>query len=78
MEKDLPTALEKLFYSGKFIASDEDSSLSVDARLKDLSSRAYSHFLRAEQSQKDGDWAKYGEELKNLKEILLHMKNLEK
>jgi uncharacterized membrane protein (UPF0182 family) len=80
MEKDLPTALEKVFYRGNFseerrnAAEGNEEALSI----KELANRAYSHFTRAEESIKNGDWKKYGEELANLREVLNMMKNTAK
>ncbi len=77
MEKDLNTALEKLFYKGGF----SKEEFETDKKGKDfrkLAERAYSHFLNAEKSIKAGNWSEYGENLKRLREILIHMKQQEK
>ncbi len=75
MDENLPAALEKIFSGGKFM----DSSRKDDAagtRMKDLASRAYNHYLRAEQNLKEGNWGKYGEELNTLKDILFRMQKI--
>ena len=77
MESDLNTALEKIFYSGSF----ERETVSVIGtplveRLSDLAGKAHTHFIRAEQSLRAGDWAQYGIELRELKQILELMKSL--
>jgi uncharacterized membrane protein (UPF0182 family) len=80
MEKDLPTALEKVFYSGNFSEERRNAAEGNERALtiKELANRAYSHFTRAEESIKNGDWKKYGEELANLREVLNMMKNTAK
>lgn len=80
MEKDLPSALEKLFYQGSFTEERRDAAErnEKELSLKDLANRAHTHFTRAEESIKNGDWKKYGEELSNLREILNIMKNASK
>jgi hypothetical protein len=40
------------------------------ASVEDLVSRAQSHYERAMQAQREGDWAQYGEEIKRLGEVL--------
>ncbi|MCX7678370.1 MAG: UPF0182 family protein [Spirochaetes bacterium] len=69
MEENLDHALETLF-SGKRFGKGHIEGLERNESIVQLAKRAYYHFLQAEKSQKDGNWAKYGEELKNLKEIL--------
>jgi len=77
MEKDLNSAIEKLFYSGSLTyMNEEDSRGTYAERIKDLAGKAYTHYTRAEQSMRDGDWKQYGEELKNLKDVLTMMKNI--
>ena len=75
MEKDLPSALEKLFYGGSFI-SDTLSDSTIEVQLKDLARQAFNSYNHAETSSREGNWSKYGEELKRLKEILTRMKNI--
>ncbi|MEM7114036.1 MAG: UPF0182 family protein [Chloroflexota bacterium] len=50
---------------GSITGSDE-----LDILVENLISSANDHFLAAEQAQRDGDWAKYGEELQALQEDL--------
>ena len=75
MDKDLPSALERLFYRGGFVA-DYETKDSVEVQLKDLAGKAYTHYLRATGHLKAGQWKEYGDELNNLKSILEHMKSL--
>ncbi len=80
MEKDLPTALEKVFYKGTFT---EDRRAAADRNetalsMKELAAKAHTHFSRAEQSMRSGDWKKYGEELETLRQIINMMKETAK
>jgi len=75
MEKDLNTAIEKIFYEGAFIAQDDRDS-SLKDRVKDMAGKAYTHYMRAEKNMKAGNWSEYGTELKKLKEILIHIKKM--
>ena len=75
MEKDLPAALERLFSGTTFI----DTGLaegSPETRLRDLAVRAMNHYNQAEASMREGNWAKYGEHINILKEILERMNSL--
>lgn len=75
MEKDLPAALERLFSGATFI----DTGLaggSLETRLRDLAVRAMNHYNQAETSMREGNWAKYGEHINMLKEILERMNSL--
>jgi len=74
MEENLEQALENIFSgkrswkSGGGMPGEKGESIESYAR------KAYYHFIQAEKFQREGNWAKYGEELKNLKEILSLMK----
>ncbi|MBP7738579.1 MAG: UPF0182 family protein [Spirochaetes bacterium] len=75
MEKDLPSALERLFSGTTFI----DTGLtegSLETRLRDLAVRAMNHYNQAEASMREGNWARYGEHINMLKEILERMNSL--
>nr|MDA3824109.1 UPF0182 family protein [Bacteroidales bacterium] len=76
MEKNLSTALERLFYKGgtSFI-QDNDITAKPGENVKILAARALSHYTRAQNMLKKGDWAGYGKELKTLENILNAMKN---
>jgi len=74
MENDLPSALEKLFFGSDFSSSsDRDSTKGMN--LKAMAERAYFHYSRAEEYMRTGNWKGYGEELENLKRILIQMKS---
>ena len=42
-----------------------------------LAAQAQAHYARALQAQRDGNWALYGEEIKQLGEVLEKMKKLQ-
>ena len=76
MEKDLPAALERLFFGGTF--RDESSSMegTLEKRLRELSIKALNYYNQAEASSREGNWAKYGEQINMLRETLERMNNL--
>ena len=77
MEKDLASAIEKIFYKGAYtMSSEENQAGTYSERLKDLAGKALRHYGRAEQSLRTGNWKQYGEELKQLKELLTIMKTM--
>ena len=49
-----------------------------EAKLKEYAAKAYLYFQQAEEKQKKGDWAGYGEELNKLRELLKIMKDIYK
>ncbi|MDH7553478.1 MAG: UPF0182 family protein [Spirochaetota bacterium] len=71
MEENLSMALSRLFTEGGGISFDYSSEYG----LKDLINKAYMHFIQAEEYQRQGNWAKYGEELKQLKDTLTALRN---
>ncbi|HOF13368.1 MAG TPA: UPF0182 family protein, partial [Spirochaetota bacterium] len=70
MEENLSLALSKLFTGGSF-----GERYYGGYAIKDLVNKAYMHLIQAEEYQRQGNWAKYGEELKNLKETLTALRN---
>jgi uncharacterized membrane protein (UPF0182 family) len=75
MEENLNASIEKLFYGGSFVSettTEKDSGM----RLKEYANRAYMHLLQAEKFQREGNWSKYGEELKRLRDVLSIMKGM--
>jgi uncharacterized membrane protein (UPF0182 family) len=70
MEENLSLALSKLFTGGSF-----GERYYGGYAIKDLVNKAYMHFIQAEEYQRQGNWAKYGEELMNLKETLTALRN---
>ncbi len=81
MEENLETAIEKIFLHddyGEDIKDSfiKDSAVSVDTRLKQYAGKAYMHFMKAEEYQRNGNWQAYGEELNKLRELLKIMKDL--
>ncbi|MDY6933462.1 MAG: UPF0182 family protein [Spirochaetota bacterium] len=75
MEENLNAALDKLFLKDQYTKS-MISTGSMSNKLREYASRAFQHFLLAEKHLQKGNWAKYGEELRHLKEILRVMKNI--
>ncbi|MCU0849357.1 MAG: UPF0182 family protein [Spirochaetes bacterium] len=78
IENDLPAALEKLFSRGGFMGRDIRAGEAPEAVLRELAVSAYSYYTRAEQSMRAGDWNRYGEELRNLRDVLVRMQNVGK
>ena len=78
MEETLEAALERLFPSGERRPAGAAPAVPAPARtggdLEDLAARAHEHYQRALKAQRDGDWARYGEEVRRLGEVLEGMK----
>lgn len=55
-----------------------DAPVPADATLAELAADAAAAFDRAEKAQREGDWAKYGEEQKRLRELFDRMKAIKK
>ncbi|MFW5861286.1 MAG: UPF0182 family protein [Spirochaetota bacterium] len=75
MEKDLDTALEKLFIDRQYTSSASDVPRDILTDLRDYSKRAYNHYMNAQKHMRDGNWSEYGKELDKLRETLNTMKN---
>ncbi len=67
MEENLETALSRIF---GVTEKTEQSAIIVDQPTKDLFKQAQELYDEAIRSQKEGDWARYGELIKRLGEIL--------
>lgn len=79
MENSLDDALQKIFYGKASIALDKETPTGTySEQLRGLIERAHLHFNQAEQNMKAGDWARYGEELRKLKETLIQLKKIKK
>jgi len=80
MEETLEAALDRLFPSGEGRPAGAAPAVPAAARgggdLEDLPARAHGHYQRAMKAQRDGDWALYGEEVRQLGEVLERMKRL--
>jgi len=78
MEETLEAALERIFPSGKGpvgpAAGSPPAAARADGGFANLAARAQEHYQRALKAQRDGDWALYGEEIKQLGEVLELMK----
>ncbi len=76
MEEDLMTSIGKLFHEGTFQRDISTSSGDNKDKMREYASKAYMFYSEAERHMKDGNWAKYGEALGNLKNVLKAMKEL--
>ncbi len=76
MENSLDEALAKIFVKdGKY--DDKDfSTRSYKENISDLTDKAYMYYMNAEGFMKGGNWAKYGEELNKLREVITKMKKM--
>ena len=77
MEETLEAALGRLFPTDgprRTVAAVAPGGRAAEqapsAVLEDLAARARTHYERAIQAQRDGDWAQYGEEIRRLGEVL--------
>jgi uncharacterized membrane protein (UPF0182 family) len=50
------------------------ASADAESGLQDLATEAQRHYERAVQAQRSGDWATYGEELRQLGQVLERMR----
>jgi uncharacterized membrane protein (UPF0182 family) len=87
MEETLDAALARLF-GGRVPESSREPASTATAALPaaapgttaaaggegDLATLARSHYLRAIEAQRAGDWAKYGEEIRLLGDVLARMR----
>ncbi|MBN2039843.1 MAG: UPF0182 family protein [Spirochaetes bacterium] len=76
MEENLGKAIEKIFVQGKYFTETVSEEHSTDEKFREYAAKAYMYLNQAEENQRKGDWAKYGEEINKLKEILTLMKEL--
>lgn len=74
MEENLEQALESIFSGKRSWKAGGEMPGGKGESLESYARKAYYHFIQAEKFQREGNWAKYGEELQNLKEILAIMK----
>lgn len=82
MEETLDAALARLFPAGgarKATAATAQPVRAIEpaasGALAELATQAQRHYERALRAQREGDWAQYGEELKQLGEVLQRMRN---
>ena len=85
MEETLGKALERIFPGGARPSSEatitqgqpapaQGEATAPPADVRALTEQARSHYQRAMQAQRDGNWALYGEEIKKLGEVLEKMR----
>ena len=69
--------LSHLTVSGNtFIDESSISNESLDKRLRELAMKALFHYSQAETGLREGNWTRYGEQLKLLKDVLEKMNRL--
>jgi hypothetical protein len=61
---------------GSFVRESDTAAFDSKARLRDYANKAYMYFMQAEKYQREGNWAKYGEEIRNLRDVLKSMKEI--
>jgi uncharacterized protein len=76
MENDLPAALERLFSGNVFVDQGGAPGETRETRIRDLAVRALNHYNQADANMREGNWAKYGENIRMLGEILQRMNSL--
>jgi len=76
MEPDLPAALERLFSGNVFVDQGPVAGETRETMIRDLAVRALNHYNQAEANMREGNWAKYGENIRMLGEILQRMNSL--
>ncbi len=76
MEPDLESALSSLFYERRYFRDSMYRGDGEKQTLEAYAKKAYYHVMQAEKYQREGNWAKYGDELQNLKNVLSIMKDM--
>ncbi len=51
-------------------------SISISVSLRTLAQQAQAHYARAIQAQRDGNWAEYGDELRQVGEVLEQLQGM--
>ena len=74
MEQNLTLALQKIFNYKESKWPGEDFEADFSPETSKTVQEAYQYFIEAEKSLQKGDWSRYGEKLKQLKEILIYLK----
>ncbi|MDD4781523.1 MAG: hypothetical protein PHT02_13110, partial [Tissierellia bacterium] len=73
MENSLDKALERLFGKSETSGKEKEENIpndNINNTLNDLILKANELYTEANEATKNGDWAKYGESLKRLEEVL--------
>lgn len=75
MEKSLELCLQRLF-GGEIIPEKKEvkSKIEVSLSRQELTEKAWGHLSRAKSYQREGNWAGYGKELRDLEEVLKKLK----
>jgi uncharacterized membrane protein (UPF0182 family) len=75
MEETLEAALSRLFAAERPARPGPvEPALAAASGLEDLAARAREHYALALKARRDGDWARYGEEINRLGEVLERMR----
>ncbi len=80
MEENLDTALARVFGGptraavGARVAAGVAALTEADSSLKVLATRAYDHYIRAQELLRQGNFAGYGEEVKRLESVLKELR----
>jgi uncharacterized membrane protein (UPF0182 family) len=77
-EETLEKALDKLFGSAKKPEVTIPEQATEDLNIKQMIQQANRVFMKAQEAQKDGDWASYGKYLEELKGLLERLNKIEK
>ena len=76
MEEDLASGLERLFSGASMVDEGALSAGSPETRYRELAARAMNHYNQAEASLREGNWTRYGEQIKLLRDTLERMNAL--
>ncbi len=76
MEENLSAGLERLFSGAAMIDEGALATGSPEMRFRELATRAMNHYNQAEASLREGNWTRYGEQLKLLRDTLERMNAL--
>jgi hypothetical protein len=76
MEADIDSAIERIFSGKRGPGAGGARDIAGQQTIESFAGRAYNHFLQAEKYQREGNWAKYGEEIQSLKNVLSTMKGM--
>jgi len=79
MKEGLDQALTEIFGKEMPVVekiSEINEEIILSESVKDLSESAVNIYRQAQESLKDGNWSKYGEQIKQLEDILIKLKNV--
>ncbi|MBN2078814.1 MAG: UPF0182 family protein [Spirochaetes bacterium] len=76
MEENLSAGLERLFSGASMMDEGAFATGSPEMRFRELATRAMNHYNQAEASLREGNWTRYGEQIKLLRDTLERMNSL--